>query len=94
MEEPEPLNPAELTVARTLLAGAERPVLYVGGGVGMANAEQQLRDFAATTGMPAVTTLKGIGAPTPTALFIWACSACTVPRPPTWRYSSAICWWW
>ncbi|MBL0543020.1 acetolactate synthase 2 catalytic subunit [Aeromonas caviae] len=62
VEEPEPLNQAELTVARTLLAGAERPVLYVGGGVGMANAEQQLRDFAATTGMPAVTTLKGIGA--------------------------------
>lgn len=62
VEEPDPLNPAELTAARTLLAGAERPVLYVGGGVGMANAEQQLRDFAATTGMPAVTTLKGIGA--------------------------------
>lgn len=62
VEEPDPLNPAELTVTRTLLAGAERPVLYVGGGVGMANAEQQLRDFAATTGMPAVTTLKGIGA--------------------------------
>ena len=62
VEEPDPLNQAELTVARTLLAGAERPVLYVGGGVGMANAEQQLRDFAATTGMPAVTTLKGIGA--------------------------------
>ncbi|MDK3163613.1 acetolactate synthase 2 catalytic subunit [Aeromonas caviae] len=62
VEEPEPLNQAELTVARTLLAGAERPVLYVGGGVGMANAEQQLRDFATTTGMPAVTTLKGIGA--------------------------------
>ncbi|WDL82509.1 acetolactate synthase 2 catalytic subunit [Aeromonas bestiarum] len=62
VEEPEPLNPAELTLARTLLAGAERPVLYVGGGVGMANAEQQLREFAAVTGMPAVTTLKGIGA--------------------------------
>ncbi|WP_393935593.1 acetolactate synthase 2 catalytic subunit [Aeromonas rivipollensis] len=62
VEEPEPLNPAELTLARTLLAAAERPVLYVGGGVGMANAEQQLRDFAAVTGMPAVTTLKGIGA--------------------------------
>ncbi|WP_421224366.1 acetolactate synthase 2 catalytic subunit [Aeromonas enteropelogenes] len=60
--EPEHLNPAELTPARTLLAAAERPVLYVGGGVGMANAELQLRDFAATTGMPAVTTLKGIGA--------------------------------
>ena len=62
VEEPEPLNPAELTLARTLLAAAERPVLYVGGGVGMANAEQLLRDFAAVTGMPAVTTLKGIGA--------------------------------
>ncbi|WP_265435077.1 acetolactate synthase 2 catalytic subunit [Aeromonas media] len=62
VEEPEALNPAELTLARTLLAAAERPVLYVGGGVGMANAEQQLRDFAAATGMPAVTTLKGIGA--------------------------------
>lgn len=60
--EPEHLNPAELTTARSLLAAAERPVLYVGGGVGMANAEQQLREFAAATGMPAVTTLKGIGA--------------------------------
>ncbi|RQM67461.1 acetolactate synthase 2 catalytic subunit [Aeromonas enteropelogenes] len=60
--EPEYLNPAELMAARALLAAAERPVLYVGGGVGMANAEQQLRDFAAATGMPAVTTLKGIGA--------------------------------
>ncbi|QPR54075.1 acetolactate synthase 2 catalytic subunit [Aeromonas allosaccharophila] len=62
VEEPEALNPSELATARTLLAAAERPVLYVGGGVGMANAEQQLRDFAAVTGMPAVTTLKGIGA--------------------------------
>ncbi|MBR7628267.1 MAG: hypothetical protein RLZZ616_1348 [Pseudomonadota bacterium] len=62
VEEPEALNPSELNAARTLIAAAERPVLYVGGGVGMANAEQQLRDFAAVTGMPAVTTLKGIGA--------------------------------
>ncbi len=62
VEEPEVLNPAELTLARTLLSAAERPVLYVGGGVGMANAETQLREFAAVTGMPAVTTLKGIGA--------------------------------
>lgn len=62
VEEPEALNPSELAAARTLLAAAKRPVLYVGGGVGMANAEQQLREFAAATGMPAVTTLKGIGA--------------------------------
>lgn len=62
VEEPEALNPAEVSAARSLLAAAERPVLYVGGGVGMANAEQPLREFAAATGMPAVTTLKGIGA--------------------------------
>lgn len=62
VEEPQALNPSELTAARTLLAAAERPVLYVGGGVGMANAEESLREFAAATGMPAVTTLKGIGA--------------------------------
>ncbi|WP_420939292.1 acetolactate synthase 2 catalytic subunit [Aeromonas veronii] len=62
VEEADALSPSDLTAARTLLASAERPVLYVGGGVGMANAEQQLRDFAAATGMPAVTTLKGIGA--------------------------------
>ncbi|WP_413163122.1 acetolactate synthase 2 catalytic subunit [Aeromonas salmonicida] len=62
VEELEVLNPAELTLARTLIAASERPVLYVGGGVGMANAETQLREFAAVTGMPAVTTLKGIGA--------------------------------
>ena len=60
--EPEALNPAEIGAARALLAAAERPVLYVGGGVGMANAEAELREFAATSGMPAVTTLKGIGA--------------------------------
>ncbi|WP_421292614.1 acetolactate synthase 2 catalytic subunit [Aeromonas veronii] len=62
VEEPVALNLSELTAARSLIVAAERPVLYVGGGVGMANAEQQLRDFAAATGMPAVTTLKGIGA--------------------------------
>ncbi|ENY72419.1 acetolactate synthase 2 catalytic subunit [Aeromonas diversa CDC 2478-85] len=57
----EPLPSAELEQARALLAAAERPLLYVGGGVGMANAETALREFAAITGMPSVTTLKGIG---------------------------------
>ena len=60
--DPNELSQVEINMARTLLAAAERPVLYVGGGVGMANAEEQLRAFAAASGMPAVTTLKGIGA--------------------------------
>lgn len=48
--------------ADALIAAAERPILYIGGGVGIARAEQALRDFAARTGIPSVATLKGLGA--------------------------------
>ena len=37
-------------------------MLYVGGGVGMAQAVPALRAFIATTQMPATCTLKGLGA--------------------------------
>ena len=47
--------------ARALLAAAKKPVLYVGGGVVAADAVAELRQFATTTQMPSVTTLKGIG---------------------------------
>jgi len=58
----EPAETADLTAAIELLQQAERPILYVGGGVGMANAVDQLQKFIEVTGMPSVTTLKGIGA--------------------------------
>jgi len=48
--------------ARALIDEAKRPVLYVGGGVAMANAEETLKRFHATTRIPAVCTLKGLGA--------------------------------
>jgi len=51
----------EFTKAQALLAGACRPLLYVGGGVVLADAVAELNRFAETTGMPCVTTLKGIG---------------------------------
>lgn len=51
----------ELSRARALMQSAQRPMLYVGGGVGMAKAVPQLQAFMETTGLPAVTTLKGIG---------------------------------
>ena len=51
--------------ARQMLNAAKKPVLYVGGGVGMANAVPALRDFVAKTHIPVVTTLKGLGAPDP-----------------------------
>ena len=53
----------ELQQARELLAKARKPMLYVGGGVGMAQAVPALRDFVNATGVPAVVTLKGLGAP-------------------------------
>lgn len=53
----------ELQQACELLAKARKPMLYVGGGVGMAQAVPALRDFVNATGVPAVVTLKGLGAP-------------------------------
>ena len=61
VDETAPLCGLALVEARRLLAAASKPVLYVGGGVVLADAVDELRSFAATTGMPAVTTLKGIG---------------------------------
>lgn len=54
---------AELQQALDMLATAKKPMLYVGGGVGMAQAVPALRKFIDVTGIPAVATLKGLGAP-------------------------------
>ena len=42
-----------------MLAQAQKPILYVGGGVGMAQAVPALREFIAVTQMPVACTLKG-----------------------------------
>ena len=57
--------PANVGAALALLSQASRPVLYVGGGVGMADAVPQLREFIRTSGIPSVSTLKGLGAVAP-----------------------------
>ncbi|MBN1093606.1 acetolactate synthase large subunit [Blastococcus sp. TML/M2B] len=48
--------------AATLIAGASRPVLYVGGGVLKAGATEELAELARLTGAPVVTTLMARGA--------------------------------
>ncbi len=53
-----------LTRAQSLLKAALKPLVYIGGGVGMANAEPALRKFLAATRLPSVATLKGLGAAT------------------------------
>ncbi len=60
--QPEQQEPA-LLQAKEMLAHAKKPILYIGGGVGMAGAVPALRAFIAATDMPAVVTLKGLGAP-------------------------------
>jgi acetolactate synthase-1/2/3 large subunit len=61
-EEPAPeLDEAAIAAANALIAEAEAPVLYFGGGVAIARAEQALREFARRSGIPAVATLKGLG---------------------------------
>jgi acetolactate synthase-1/2/3 large subunit len=56
------LPPANVGSAIALLSQAKQPVLYVGGGVGMANAVDELREFSSITRVPSVSTLKGLGA--------------------------------
>lgn len=54
-------NCPDITRAMTLLRTAKRPLLYSGGGVSLARAEESFRAFANTSAMPGVVTLKGIG---------------------------------
>lgn len=48
--------------AAEMLSQAKKPILYIGGGVGMADAVAELRSFVEVTGLPCVSTLKGLGA--------------------------------
>ena len=52
----------ELNEIIRLIELAERPVLYVGGGIITGEASQEFRKFVALTGIPVVTTLMGCGA--------------------------------
>ncbi|AWH90064.1 acetolactate synthase 2 catalytic subunit [Limnobaculum parvum] len=53
---------ADLASARKMIAESKKPMLYVGGGVGLAQAVEALRTFAKVTGIPGASTLKGLGA--------------------------------
>jgi acetolactate synthase I/II/III large subunit len=52
---------SSVAYAKQLLRASERPVAYVGGGVGMAKAIDELKSFVETTRIPVVATLKGLG---------------------------------
>ncbi|WP_342632069.1 acetolactate synthase 2 catalytic subunit [Marinobacter alkaliphilus] len=60
--QPDPHCP-EISEALAMLYSAKRPLLYSGGGVSLARAEESFRAFADTSALPGVVTLKGIGNP-------------------------------
>ena len=55
-------HPKQVREAARLIATAQRPVLYVGGGVVKADADAELRVLAEMTDIPVVTTLVALGA--------------------------------
>nr|WP_317401915.1 acetolactate synthase 2 catalytic subunit [Plesiomonas shigelloides] len=57
--------PSALAQAQQLLQAAQRPMLYVGGGVALAGASAQLNALLRHSAMPSVATLKGLGAVDP-----------------------------
>ncbi|HYM63817.1 MAG TPA: biosynthetic-type acetolactate synthase large subunit [Gaiellaceae bacterium] len=59
---PHKVNVRQLGEAARAIAAAEKPVLYVGGGVVNAEAFEELRELAEAGGLPVVTTLMAKGA--------------------------------
>lgn len=66
IEQPEPvaeaMHPDQVEECLRLIDLSERPVLYVGGGIVSAAAEEDLLAFAERLGVPVVTTIMGMGA--------------------------------
>jgi acetolactate synthase-1/2/3 large subunit len=52
----------QIKKAAEIISKAKRPLLYVGGGVIMSGATQELRSFAIDYGLPVTMTLQGLGA--------------------------------
>jgi acetolactate synthase-1/2/3 large subunit len=59
-----PPAPADAVLAEALaaIAGAEKPVVYGGGGIALAGAVETFRQFVEASGIPTVLTLRGLGA--------------------------------
>lgn len=54
-------DPDAIARAEVLIRAAERPLLYIGGGVKIGRATASVRDLFETTGIPAVSTLNALG---------------------------------
>ncbi len=60
--EPATAQPSEIVTAVEAMLNAKRPVVYTGGGVVLAHAQEGLRDMVKALGFPCTNTLMGLGA--------------------------------
>ena len=56
-----PISLDEIKQAQQMISQAQKPILYIGGGVGLSGAINELREFMMLTQIPSVSTLKGLG---------------------------------
>jgi len=54
-------HPKQVEKAASMILASKKPVIYVGGGVVLANAADELRELALTLNAPVTTTLMGLG---------------------------------
>lgn len=59
---PSKSQPSEIVTAVEAILNAKKPVVYTGGGIVLAHAQEELRDFVKTLGFPCTNTLMGLGA--------------------------------
>lgn len=55
------IPPETIKLAKQMIPQARKPMLYIGGGVGLSGAISELKDFMTLTQIPTVSTLKGLG---------------------------------
>ncbi|MEW4448854.1 acetolactate synthase 2 catalytic subunit [Qipengyuania sp. JC766] len=54
-------SPESIADAERLIAGAQRPLFYLGGGIARSKATELVREIVAESGIPSVCTLQGLG---------------------------------
>lgn len=61
-QSPAAATPSEIVTAVEAILNAKKPIVYTGGGVVIADAQAQLREFVQKLGFPCTNTLMGLGA--------------------------------
>jgi acetolactate synthase-1/2/3 large subunit len=59
--DPPVIEEASIAAALEMLNEARRPLIFLGGGIAISDSVEEFRNFASASGIPMVTTLKGIG---------------------------------